>query len=195
MLDFKNYRNKLEEEMSKKISIFLGSLRKNSFNKTLEEYVEKRLKEEGFEPVVFPVQQLPFINQDEEFPAPTKVAELREEVRASKALWIFSPEYNGDIPAQIKNAMDWLSRPLNKGEGRPEFMKEKPLFITAAAGKSGAKNVIARLEEQGRRIQLMPQEASVGVSVSGDSFANDKLELTEEIKGLLDSQIEVLKKI
>src|ERR1044072_7826037 len=39
---------------------------------------------------------------------PPAVAELREQLTASDALLIFSPEYGHSMPGALKNALDWL---------------------------------------------------------------------------------------
>ncbi|MEA2155073.1 MAG: hypothetical protein QOE11_1213, partial [Solirubrobacteraceae bacterium] len=54
-------------------------------------------------------------------PAPAPVARLREAIASADAVLISTPEYNGSIPGQLKNALDWVSRPLatNPLRGRP----------------------------------------------------------------------------
>ena len=44
-------------------------------------------------------------------PAPEAVRELREAIRAADAVLIATPEYNHSLPGQLKNALDWASRP------------------------------------------------------------------------------------
>jgi len=39
------------------------------------------------------------------------VLELRETIAASDALLVVTPEYNGSLPGQLKNMLDWASRP------------------------------------------------------------------------------------
>jgi len=53
--------------------------------------------------------------------APAPVAALREAIRAADAVIVATPEYNGTIPGQLKNALDWVSRPLatNPLRGKP----------------------------------------------------------------------------
>ena len=43
--------------------------------------------------------------------APVAVRKLRDAIAAADALLIVTPEYNGSIPGQLKNAIDWASRP------------------------------------------------------------------------------------
>ncbi len=60
--------------------------------------------------------------------APAAVAELRDAVAAADALLIATPEYNGSVPGQLKNALDWLSRPL---ESNP--LRGKPVAVVGAS--------------------------------------------------------------
>ena len=45
-------------------------------------------------------------------PAPAAVAAMRREVAAADGLLLATPEYNASIPGQLKNAIDWASRPF-----------------------------------------------------------------------------------
>lgn len=60
----------------KKILFIIGSLRKQSFNRELSEMVRDMLKGRA-EVTELDYSQVPFINQDDEYPAPQAVAEAR----------------------------------------------------------------------------------------------------------------------
>jgi chromate reductase len=52
---------------------------------------------------------------------PAAVRELREAILAADAVLIATPEYNHSIPGQLKNALDWVSRPAGESalNGKP----------------------------------------------------------------------------
>ncbi|MEZ5098251.1 MAG: NADPH-dependent FMN reductase [Thermoleophilia bacterium] len=54
----------------------------------------------------------PFDEDDEAGEAPAAVARLRAAVAAADAVLVVTPEYNSSVPGQLKNALDWLSRPV-----------------------------------------------------------------------------------
>src|SRR5436305_14071709 len=43
--------------------------------------------------------------------APWAAGRLREAIAAADAVLFSTPEYNGSVPGQLKNAVDWASRP------------------------------------------------------------------------------------
>lgn len=89
-----------------------GSLRAGSHNtrllraaaRELPEGVELRLLE-GLRDVP------PFDEDADDDGAPAAVTRLREALASADALLIATPEYNSSIPGQLKNALDWASRP------------------------------------------------------------------------------------
>ena len=83
--------------MSKKVLFVVGSLREKSFNKTVAEYISKKLEEKGIETSFLDYSKLPFMNQDIEFPTPSEVEKVRNDVKNVDALWIVTPEYNGAV--------------------------------------------------------------------------------------------------
>jgi len=109
--------------MSVRILALVGSLRAGSHNRQLAEAAVK-LAPEGAEVVLFEgLADIPFYNEDVdvEGTVPAAAAKLREAAQAADGFLLFSPEYNGTIPAVLKNAIDWLSRPYGAGAfgGKP----------------------------------------------------------------------------
>ena len=109
--------------MSVRILALVGSLRAGSTNRQLAE-AAARLAPEGAEVQLFEgLADIPFYNEDidVEGAVPAAAAKLREAAKGAQAFLLFSPEYNGTIPAVLKNAIDWLSRPYGDGAftGKP----------------------------------------------------------------------------
>ncbi|MEW2395583.1 NAD(P)H-dependent oxidoreductase [Streptomyces sp. NPDC046862] len=109
--------------MSVRILALVGSLRAGSHNRQLAEAAVKHAPE-GVEIELFEgLADVPFYNEDidVEGSVPAAAARLREAAGRTDGFLLFSPEYNGTIPAVLKNAIDWLSRPYGAGalSGKP----------------------------------------------------------------------------
>ena len=116
--------------MSVRIVALVGSLRAGSHNRQLAEAAVK-LAPEGAEVAILEgLAEIPFYNEDidVEGAVPAAAAALREAVAAADAVLLFSPEYNGTIPAVLKNAIDWLSRPYGAGA-----LSAKPVAVVGTA--------------------------------------------------------------
>jgi chromate reductase, NAD(P)H dehydrogenase (quinone) len=108
--------------MTKKIAVFVGSLRKESFNRKMA----KALIALAPEPMKFEIVdigELPLYNQDyddEGKPLPA-LAEFRQLVKSFDGVLFVTPEYNRSVPAVLKNALDVGSRPYgqNVWGGKP----------------------------------------------------------------------------
>ena len=123
---------------AKNVLFIVGSLREGSFNRKLADVGAAAL--EGHAEVSFlDYADVPFMNQDIEFPPPAAVTRVRERVMAADAVWVCSPEHNHNVPAQLKNLLDWLSRPLVAGDYQtPRPLTGKPIAISGAGGRAGA---------------------------------------------------------
>ena len=93
-----------------------GSLRRDSYNTALLREAAE-LAPAGVELELYEgLELLPPYNEDLDGDRPpSEGARLREAIAAADGLLIATPEYNGSIPGQLKNAVDWTSRPARAG--------------------------------------------------------------------------------
>jgi NAD(P)H-dependent FMN reductase len=111
------------------ILVLVGSLRSASINRQLAE-VAVDCAPDGTELRIFDrLGELPFYNEDiDTGDVDESVRALRAAAAGADATLVVTPEYNGSIPAVLKNAIDWLSRPYGDGA-----LKDKPLAVVGAA--------------------------------------------------------------
>lgn len=173
----------------KKVLFVIGSLRKQSFNRQVSEYVKDLLRDKA-EVTELDYTSLPFINQDIEFPTSDILARIRQEVLATDILWVFSPEYNFSYPAVIKNLFDWLSRPMTTERDSAIAIRGKKVALTGIGGRNQTKNCREKLTSLLEFIgaEVMPNQ--VGLMVNAEAWANNIVILTDEQKALLKQQVE-----
>ena len=105
------------------VLVLVGSLRSGSTNAQLAE-AAAQVAPAGTDLTVFEgIADLPFYNEDVDVPGSTPEAAVafRSALAAADALLVVTPEYNGTIPAVLKNAIDWASRPYGESAiaGKP----------------------------------------------------------------------------
>lgn len=116
-----------------KIVVFVGSLRKASFNRKLARAVEN-LMPADVEFDYVRLDDLPFYNQDFDEDYPALCTQLKRQVEAADALLFVTPEYNRSIPGVLKNALDIASRPW----GTNSFAGKPGAAIGTSIGATGA---------------------------------------------------------
>lgn len=111
------------------VLVLVGSLRAASVNRKLAELAAATAPE-GVRLTIHPgLGELPFYNEDLDTDTPpAAAADLRAAAAAADAALAVTPEYNGTIPAVLKNAIDWLSRPYGASA-----LKDKPVAVIGAA--------------------------------------------------------------
>ena len=176
----------------KNILMIIGSLRRDSFNSQLADVVKSMVGERA-EIKALEYRNLPFLDQDIEYPAPEAVARVRSEVQKADGIWIFSPEYNYQIPGVLKNLLDWLSRPLEPNDReRKTVVKGKPVTISSVAGGSSGAGVRKNLSEL---LEVMSMNViggqGTGVSLDREMFTTGKLVLSDECREEIQKQVEL----
>lgn len=103
-----------------KIAVFVGSLRKESFNLKTAKAL-KALAPDSLSLEIIDISSLPFFNEDLEATPPQEWVVLREQIKDADGLLFLTPEYNRSVPAVLKNAIDVGSRPYgqNSWSGKP----------------------------------------------------------------------------
>jgi chromate reductase, NAD(P)H dehydrogenase (quinone) len=106
----------------KKIAVFVGSLRKESFNRKMAK-VLTALAPESLKLEIIEISGLPLYDQDydDEGKPPSAWTAFRERVKSFDGLLFVTPEYNRSVPGVLKNAIDVGSRPYGQSvwAGKP----------------------------------------------------------------------------
>jgi len=172
-----------------------GSLRSGSLNSALLRAAAERLPA-GAELVEFErLREVPPYDEDVELEAtPAVVEELRQAVRDADAVLIATPEYNHSIPGQLKNALDWVSRPAGKSalNGKPAAA------IGASTGMFGAVWAQAELRKVLGALGGRVVQTELPVGHAKDQLDGNRLELSpqqseqlEELLAELISEAEI----
>src|SRR4051794_35732789 len=112
-----------------------GSLRPGSYNRKLLLAAGELLPDDVELDVYEELKAVPPYDEDDDVePAPAAVAQLRAAIAGADAILFATPEYNSSIPGQLKNAIDWASRPL-----ATNVLRNKPVAVVGAStGAFGA---------------------------------------------------------
>ena len=130
----------------------------------------------------------PYDEEDDVEPAPAAVARLRAAIAGADAVLFATPEYNSSIPGQLKNALDWASRPL-----ATNVLRNKPVAVVGAStGMFGAVWAQAELRKVLGAIGARVVDAEVAVGQAdkrlGDGGAGldaDQLDQLREVVWML----------
>jgi len=171
-----------------KILAIVGSLRKGSLNRQLAMAAREIIGDRAdFE--ILDYSDVPFMNEDIEFPAPESVRRVREAVKSADGIWFFTPEYNHFFSGVLKNLIDWLSRPA-EGENS-NVLNGKPATISGVSlGMSGTgiaqDHLVTLISFLNMDVMNVPRTA---IPYAGQHMDNDgKLVLPEDSYSFLKSQ-------
>ena len=177
--------------MSKSTVLALvGSLRADSHNRKLAEAIQLNAPEDIEIVIHESLGNIPFYNEDidVEGQVPAAATALREAASQADALLLVTPEHNGTMPASLKNAIDWLSRPFGAGA-----LAGKPTAVVGTAfGQFGG---VWAQDEARKAVGIagarVLEDAKLAVPGSMVRFAEthpkDDAEVVEQIKGLFDA--------
>jgi chromate reductase len=106
-----------------------GSLRRDSHNTSLlRAAAEAAGPDIQFELYDGLKEVPPYDEDDDVHPRPASIARLNQAIATADAVLFATPEYNSSIPGQLKNAIDWVSRPI-----ATNVLRNKPVLVVGAS--------------------------------------------------------------
>jgi chromate reductase len=116
-----------------------GSLRAQSSNSGLVAMAQRLAPAALNFEIDHTISSLPFYNADLDTPQtwPEPVRVWRSKVERADAVWIATPEYSGGPTAVLKNAIDWVSRPMGQ-----HTLTGKIVSLSASAGGGGGAKIL-----------------------------------------------------
>jgi chromate reductase len=130
----------------------------------------------------------PYDADDDVAEAPAAVADLRAAIAGADAVLFATPEYNSSIPGQLKNALDWVSRPLATNP-----LRNKPVAVVGAStGAFGAVWSQAELRKVLAAIGARVLDCEVACRHADASFDEDGRLVRDEARMQLGEAVERL---
>ncbi|WP_280406904.1 NAD(P)H-dependent oxidoreductase [Nocardia carnea] len=182
-----------------RIVVLVGSLRAASISRQLAEAAVATAPEGVDISIYEGIGEIPFYNEDIDVAGsvPATAEALRDAVGASDGLLVITPEYNGTLPAVLKNVVDWLSRPYGAGaiSGKPVAILSGSISPNAAKWAHG--DAVKSVGIAGGKVV---DEAHLHFATWGDTFgathprehADTQRELTEALQALVAAASELV---
>ncbi|MEP7067108.1 MAG: NADPH-dependent FMN reductase [Gemmatimonadota bacterium] len=133
------------------IAIVVGSASSSSINRRVTDAIE-RLGSDRFAFVNVRIDDLPMFSVDRAKEPPESVLRMKGEIAAADGVMIATSEHNRSIPAVLKNAIDWGSRPA----GQSCWIGKPACILGASTGPTGT----AAAQQHLRNI-LSPQQVVI----------------------------------
>ena len=168
-----------------------GSLRRDSHNTKLLRAAADLLPP-GAELVVLDPEALravPHYDEDlREQGEPFTVASLREAVTGADAILVSTPEYNHSLPGALKNAIDWLSRPIADSP----FKGKTVAVVGASTGMFGAVWAQAEARKVFGAVGASVVDTELPVVFAHEQFDDDGGLTDDDVRNALTAQLATL---
>ena len=129
--------------------------------------------------------ELPYYNEDLESDPPVIVREWRDAVSSADAVFIAAPEYNFGPTGVLKNAIDWVTRPLGQ-----HALRSKTISIVSSAGSTGGAHMIEQLSGILTLLgNTMVSEPVVQIAKGAERISADGTTSDPEIENLINQRL------
>jgi chromate reductase len=165
-----------------------GSLRRDSHNTNLLRSAAQLAPDDVSIELWDGLRDVPPFDEDNEASELAAVAQMRTAVAGADAVLFATPEYNSSIPGQLKNAIDWLSRPKVTAA-----LRNKPVaVIGASTGAFGAVWAQAELRKVLAASGARVVEGDVAVGHAPQRFDENGILDDEDLRGQLAEVLDTL---
>jgi NAD(P)H-dependent FMN reductase len=174
-----------------RIAVLVGSLRSDSLNRRLAEKLVSDSPAWLEVEMVDGPADLPFYNEDlDTDEVPEAAQRLRDRVAVADRVLVVTPEYNGTMPAVLKNAIDWLSRPYGAGALAGKALAVLGTTPTPYGGKWAHADVRRSATVAGAVVveDATVSLSSIGVDVIADAEINRRVLAALQV--LVDHDVE-----
>ncbi len=174
--------------MTKQIAVLVGSLRKESYNRKMANFLIS-IAPSGLKMGIVEIGNLPLYNQDwdDEGKPPPAWVEFRKQVQACQGVLFVTPEYNRSVPGVLKNAIDVGSRPY----GQSVWAKKPGAVISVSPGAIGGFGANHHLRQSFVFLDIPTlQQPESYVGNAGELFAADGKVTNENTKKFLQGFID-----
>jgi chromate reductase, NAD(P)H dehydrogenase (quinone) len=172
-----------------KILAIAGSLRRDSYNRKLLLAAAELLPSDVDFELFEDLKAVPPYDEDDDLePAQPSVARLRGAITSADTLLIATPEYNSSIPGQLKNALDWASRPIDTS-----VLRNKPVAVLGAStGAFGAVWAQAELRKTLAATGARVLEVELAVGHAAERFDEQGRLADESVREQLGEVLDAL---
>jgi NAD(P)H-dependent FMN reductase len=165
-----------------KILVIPGSLRTGSLNARLAAAAAYEFAQAGVEVTRISLSDFPLPIYDGDLQTrsgvPKHAINLKRMMSAHHGVLFVTPEYNGSVPALVKNTIDWVSRVQEAHETRYQVFRERAFAIAAASeSRFGGSRSLAAL-----RLILTACHATVIPNQLALSFAAEAYDDMDRLK-------------
>jgi NAD(P)H-dependent FMN reductase len=163
--------------MMPRILAFASSTRRESFNKKLVAIAAQGAREAGAEVTLIDVKDFPLPLFDQDLEAeqgmPENGKKLKKLFIDHDGLLIASPEYNSSLPAVLKNAIDWVSRPAPGEPSLVAFRGKVATLMSASPGAQGGLRGLVHVRSILGNIGVIVLPDQIAVAKAHEAFQPD----------------------
>ncbi len=160
-----------------RILAFGGSLRKDSFNHKLVKIAADAARDAGADVTLIRLSDYPmpiYDGDDEDRDGlPENATKLKALFKQSDGLLISSPEYNSSISAALKNAIDWVSRPVPNEPPLAAFAGKTATLMSASPGALGGLRGLVHVRAILGNIRVIVLPDQMAISSAHEAFDAD----------------------
>ncbi len=185
--------------MSTKILAFAGSTRTNSYNKMLVRNAAHIAEQQGATVTLLDLRDYPMPLYDGDLETnsgiPACALELRNLMKENHGILLSCPEYNSAISAVLKNAIDWISRPLPGDPPLVAFSGKTAALLAASPGATGGIRTLASVRSILANLGMIVIPKQYAHGNAKDSFDADGNLTSDSAQNRVSAVVEQLMQI